>query len=144
MKNYHKIPTFELNENIICFAHLFCKIFSIKKKIFSIKKINLEIFKHRVANKFLNELILCDFDWNFTINFYKKLDRVTRAICEICQEKRFNLNVQICKNVATCQNYRKNFSKNVMKLHFAANFMNSKTVSFHLSNLFIAKKFFIV
>ena len=55
MKNYHEVSTFELNENIIYFIHLF-------RKIFSIKEINLEIFKHCVANKLLNELILYNFD----------------------------------------------------------------------------------
>ena len=77
MKNYHEISASELNENITYSFHL-------SRKIFLIKKINLETFKHRVANKLLNESILCDFNWNFIINFYKKLDRVTRAICEIC------------------------------------------------------------
>ena len=104
---------------------------------------NFETFKRRVANKFLNESILCDFDWNFTINFHKKFDYVTRVMCEIYQKKRFDPNVQICKSVATCQNCRKNFFANDVRLYFSANFMNSKIVFFHLSNLFIAKKLFI-
>ena len=143
MKNYHEVSIFKLNGNIICFVYFSRKIFSIKKEIFLIKEINLKIFKHRIADKLLNESTLCDFDWNFTINFHKKLDRVTHVICEICQKKRFDLNVQICKNIAICQNCWKNLFANDVRLYFFANFINSKVVFFHLSNLFIAKKLFI-
>ena len=77
MKSNHEISISELNKNIIYSAYLFRKIFLIKKinsrkiflinkvnfrKIFSIKEVNLKTFKHRVANKFLNKSILCDFD----------------------------------------------------------------------------------
>ena len=78
------------------------------------------------------------------INFYKTFDRVTHAICEICQKKCFDSNVQACKNIATCQSCQKNLFENDVKLYFFANFMNSKVVFFYLSNLFIAKKLFIV
>ena len=137
MKGSHEVLASELKGKTTCPAHL------PRRKISSVKEIDLETFKHRVADKLLYEPALCDFDWNLTVNFHKKLDRVTRAICEVCQEERFDSDVQACKDVATCQSCRKDLSENKVGLYSAANLMDPEAVPSHLPGLSIAEELLI-
>ena len=84
-------------------------------------------------------------NWNLITNFYTKLEKMKRIVCEICNERRFDMKLKQLKKQFMCDRcWRdvKKYSEKIVTWN-AQNDMNSQFISEHLSQLIIAEKLLI-
>ena len=84
-------------------------------------------------------------NWNLITNFYTKLEKMKRTVCEICNERRFDMKLKQLKKQFMCDRcWRdvKKYSERIVTWN-AQNDMNSQSISEHLSQLIIAEKLLI-
>ena len=84
-------------------------------------------------------------NWKLITNFYTKLAEMKRTICEICNERRFDMKLKQLKKQFMCDRcWRdvKKYSERIVTWN-AQNDMNSQSISEHLSQLIIAEKLLI-
>ena len=85
-------------------------------------------------------------NWNLITNFYTKFEKMKRTVCEICNERRFNMKLKQLKKQFMCDRcWRdvKKYSEKIVTWN-AQNDMNSQSIFKHLSQLIIAEKLLIV
>ena len=141
LNEHHEIFVQNMIDKINCFAHE-----SLRKNDVRIIDENddllWKVFQQRVINKFLNEFVVSKIDWNLNRQFHANLKEIKRTICDVCNEKRFNVKMKKKKRMIKCDRCIKNVKKNVVKTFFVKNLMNSNVV-FFLSKLTIVKELLI-
>jgi hypothetical protein len=84
-------------------------------------------------------------DWKLIARFYSALNDLSREECNVCNKIEFAMQLKQFDIFMKCHQYRTNKKKNfiMISLFEEINNMNFFLLSFHLSHLSIAKKFFI-
>ena len=98
-----------------------------------------------INSKSLETSTVSSEDWDLITNFYTKFKKMKRTVCEICNERRFDMKLKQLKKQFMCDRcWRdvKKYSEKVVTWD-AQNDMNSQSIFEHLSQLIIAEKLLI-
>lgn len=143
LMGHHEVPVSEMEGKASCPKHG-RRAKTAPDTVEEADEIDLETFKHRVANKLLSEPAVSASDWDLTRRFHEKLAGIKREVCDVCNERRFNFNIKAQDGISVCRRCRLDLKKNPgIGLFSSENLLDPGDVPLHLPTLSIAEELLI-